>query len=140
MTEREDLTRELAALMLRAAPGMTVASQEEGGLSLNAPFANPQHPGQPMWFGGVRSGKAYVSYHLMPVYSHPALLEAISPALRRRMQGKSCFNFKKPEPDLMAELEALTAAAAEIYARPFTLERIDGQRIAAPATAGPSDN
>jgi len=137
MTGREDLTRELAALMLRAAPAMVVASEGPGGLSLNAPFADPLHPKQPMWFGGVRSGKAYVSYHLMPVYSHPALLQTLSPALRRRMQGKSCFNFRKPEPDLMAELEALTRAAAEIYARPFTLERIDGQLI---ATAGPSDN
>ena len=97
MTERDDLTRELTALMLRAAPAMVVASEGRSGLSLNAPFANPLHPRQPMWFGGVRSGKAYVSYHLMPVYSHPALLEAISPALRRRMQGKSCFNFKAPD-------------------------------------------
>jgi hypothetical protein len=140
MTGREDLTRELAALMLRAAPGMAVASRGEGGLSLNVPFANPQHPGQPMWFGGVRSGKAYVSYHLMPVYSHPALLQSLSPALRRRMQGKSCFNFKKPDPDLMAELEALTRAAAELYARPFTLERIDGQRLTTLAPSGPADN
>ncbi|MDH4386124.1 MAG: hypothetical protein QE280_11870 [Caulobacter sp.] len=140
MTERDDLTRQLTALMLRAAPAMVVALQGEGGLSLNAPFANPLHPKQPLWFGGVRPGKAYVSYHLMPVYSHPALLEGISPALRRRMQGKSCFNFKKPDPDLMAELEALTAAAAELYARPFTIERIDGQSVATPAPSGPADN
>jgi hypothetical protein len=61
-------------------------------------------------------------------------------ALRRRMQGKSCFNFKRPDPDLMAELEALTRAAAELYARHFTLERIDGQLLATPAPSGPSDN
>jgi hypothetical protein len=42
--------------------------------------------------------------------------------------------------DLTREPAALTAAAAEIYARPFTLERIAGQRIATAATAGPSDN
>jgi hypothetical protein len=33
------------------------------------------------------------------------------------MQGKTCFNFKKvPEPELMAELEQLTAAALEDWA------------------------
>jgi hypothetical protein len=29
----------------------------------------------------------------MPVYYFPDLLHDISPALKRRMQGKSCFNF-----------------------------------------------
>lgn len=45
------------------------------------------------WFGGVRLGKRYVSYYLMPVYVDPSLAGTISPELRRRMQGKSCFNF-----------------------------------------------
>lgn len=60
------------------------------------------------WFGGVRLGKAYVSYYLMPVYVEPVLLENISPALRRRMQGKSCFNFTTVDEPLLAELEELT--------------------------------
>ena len=30
---------------------------------------------------------------VMPVYALPALQNAISPALRKRMQGKSCFKF-----------------------------------------------
>ena|SRR5271165_7603877 len=75
-----------------------------------SPF--PQHKGQPMWFGSVRLGKAYVSFHLMPLYMNPALTKTISPALTRRMQGKTCFNFKtNPEPALIAELERLTEAA-----------------------------
>ena len=45
------------------------------------------------WFAGTRLGKRYVSYYLMPVYVEPSLLDGISPELRRRMQGKSCFNF-----------------------------------------------
>jgi hypothetical protein len=140
MTERDDLTRQLTALMLRAAPMMVMASKGDGGLSLNAPWPNPLHPKQPMWFGGVRVCKAYVSYHLMPVYSHPALLEGISTALRHRMQGKSCFNFKRSDPALLAELEALTAAAAELYARPFILARVDGQLAATAAPSGRSGN
>ena len=36
------------------------------------------------------------------------LLDSISDNLRKRMQGKSCFNFSKQDPDLFDELAALT--------------------------------
>jgi len=54
-----------------------------------SPF--PQHKGQPLFFGGIKIGKAYVSFHLMPLYMRPT---KISPELNKRMQGKACFNFK----------------------------------------------
>jgi hypothetical protein len=77
-----------------------------------SPF--PQHKGQPMYFGSVRLGKAYVSVHLMPLYMSPVLVKTISPALKKRMQGKTCFNFKTdPEPELIAALTRLTEAAFE---------------------------
>ena len=63
------------------------------------------------WFGGVRLGKRYVSYYLMPVYVDPSLAETISPELRGRMQGKSCFNFTKVDEGLFAELDSLTRAS-----------------------------
>jgi hypothetical protein len=65
------------------------------------------------WFGGVRIGKRYVSYYLMPVYVEPSLLKGISPGLKRRMQGKSCFNFTAVDDDLFGELEALTRSGYE---------------------------
>jgi hypothetical protein len=112
----------LTALMIRAAPAMTVERGEGGGVRLLASWDNPRTPGQRMWFGGVRTMKAYVSYHLMPVYSHAALAATIPPALKRRMQGKSCFNFKVLDPALFDQLEALTRDAAAAYARPFRIE------------------
>lgn len=60
-------------------------------------------------FAGVRIGKRYVSYHLMCVYMNAALSQEISPALAKRMQGKSCFNFTKVDDALFDELFALTA-------------------------------
>jgi len=72
----------------------------------------PQHKGQRLYFGSVRLGKAYVSFHLMPLYMCPVLAKNISPALKKRMQGKTCFNFRTgPEPELMAGLKLLTKAA-----------------------------
>ena len=47
------------------------------------------------YFAGIRVGKRYVSYYLMAVYASPELVETMSPELRRRMQGKACFNFTR---------------------------------------------
>lgn len=80
-------------------------------LVTKSPSPYPQHKGQPMFFGSVRLGKAYVSFHLMPLYMRPGLTKTISPALRKRMQGKTCFNFKTaPEPEILTELNRLTEA------------------------------
>src|SRR5215471_5766266 len=57
-----------------------------------SPF--PQHKGQPMYFGSVRRGKAYISFHLMSLYMSPKLTGGISPVLKKRMQGKTYFSFK----------------------------------------------
>lgn len=71
--------------------------------------------GGPMFFGAVIWGKAYVSYHLMPLYLFPSLKKTISAGLKRRMQGKACFNFHHHDDVLAAELSELTAAALEQY-------------------------
>ncbi len=69
-----------------------------------------------LMFGAVTMGKRYVSYHLMCVYMETDLLEAMSPELRQRMQGKSCFNFTKVDDALFDELSAITARGRELYA------------------------
>ncbi|MEL6789807.1 MAG: hypothetical protein AAFO78_04445 [Pseudomonadota bacterium] len=64
---------------------------------------------KPQMFGAVQIKKNYVSVHLMPVYCEPSLLESTSDTLRKRMQGKSCFNFKTrdeiPEKELSTLIE-----------------------------------
>ena len=50
-----------------------------------------------LFFGAAQIKKNYVSFYLMPVYMYPDLLKNISPELKKHMQGKSCFNFKKIE-------------------------------------------
>ena len=67
---------------------------------------------QPLCFGGVRLGKNYVSFYLMSVYASPELLKGMSPELKKRMQGKSCFNFKEVDEKLFRELASLTKAGA----------------------------
>lgn len=64
--------------------------------------------GKPIYFGSARLGKAYVSYHLFPLYCCAELQDDISEELRKRKQGKTCFNFKEADTKLFKELEALT--------------------------------
>ncbi len=71
--------------------------------------------GKPVWFAAVRMGKNYVSYHFMPIYMNPGLQKRISPELKKRMQGKACFNFNAVDSQLFRELEDLTAAGFEGY-------------------------
>ena len=63
---------------------------------------------QPLFFASTKIQKNYVSFYLMPVYACPDLLDDISPELRKRMQGKSCFNFTKLDPAILEELRVLT--------------------------------
>ena len=74
-----------------------------------SPSPFKQHKGEPMFFASVRTGKAYVSFHLLPLYMNETLSSKVSPALKKRMQGKACFNFRTPpEQDLLDELTRLT--------------------------------
>jgi hypothetical protein len=70
---------------------------------------------QPLFFAAVRMGKNYVSFHLMPIYGCADLREKMSPELKKRMQGKSCFNFTTPDKKLFKELAGLTRAGFTIF-------------------------
>jgi hypothetical protein len=92
-------------------------SSSEYVLKTRSPSPFPQHKGHPLDFGSVRVGKAYVSLHLMPIYMSPTLMKGLSPALKKRMQGKSCFNFTTvPAPEIIRELRALTEASLAEWA------------------------
>jgi hypothetical protein len=90
-----------------AAGGLQVRAGNQNQVELVGP-ATTQSMGREVWFGAVRMGKRYVSYHLMPIYACPDLLDSISPGLKKRMQGKSCFNFTRRDDELFRELDELT--------------------------------
>jgi hypothetical protein len=79
---------------------------------------------QPLCFGGVRLGKNYVSFYLMSVYASPDMLKNTSPELRKRMQGKSCFNFKEVDKKLFGELKALTKDGAAKFSNKQYIEEL----------------
>jgi hypothetical protein len=67
----------------------------------------PDAKGKPLFCCSVKIGSGKVQLHLMPIYSNPEWLSGVSDALKKRMQGKSCFNFAKHDAVLFNELGAL---------------------------------
>jgi len=59
----------------------------------------------------VERGRSYVGYHLMGLNGNTALAARLSTDLLTRKQGKTCFNFRRPEEVPLPELTQVTAAS-----------------------------
>ena len=92
---------------------LTLKADTSDSYYLDGPYSEKWK--KELFFASAQIKKNYVSFYLMPVYMYPELLNDISPELRKRMQGKSCFNFKKVERALFDELAALTHKGAEKF-------------------------
>ena len=113
MADLNSVFQELRKIMAPYAAKLQATRDDDQELYLDTQYL--QKNKKPLFFGAVQVKKRYVSFHLMPVYLKPELLAAISPALKARMQGKSCFNFTTLEPALVQELAALTQAGYASY-------------------------
>lgn len=121
-TEFKRVFAELKSIFKPYAKKMDVAQDTEDYYLLNTHHIMKNK--QPLCFGGVRLGKSYVSFYLMSVYASPDLLKAMSPELKKRMQGKSCFNFKEVDKKLFSELKALTKVGAAQFSDGKFIERL----------------
>ncbi len=97
----------------------SVVANEPGRYYLACKTAKTKS-GFAIWFGGVEIKKNYVSFHLIPVYGNAALREGLSPSLRKRMQGKSCFNFTEIDPAHVKELAAVTKKGCAGFIKKFS--------------------
>ncbi|MDP3085597.1 MAG: hypothetical protein Q8N44_18155 [Rubrivivax sp.] len=113
MPEFTNVFAELHKIMAPYAAKLDIKKDDETELYVDT--RHIQKNKKPLFFGAVQVKKSYVSFHLMPVYVKPELLASLSPELKSRMQGKSCFNFTAVEPALIKELTALTKAGYTSY-------------------------
>jgi hypothetical protein len=97
----------LRGILERHGKNLKVLVDKPGDFQLGSPTM-VDRVGRPLFVAAVQTKKNYVSFHLMPVYSDPGLLKGLSPALRKRMQGKSCFNFTTVDAEQIRELSSLT--------------------------------
>jgi hypothetical protein len=97
---------------------LVVQADQATGYALITPHSVGDKPKS---FGEVQIKKAYVSYYFMPVYYFPGLLHDASPALKRRMQGKSCFNFTSVDQleTTLAELTHLTERGFQRFTQEY---------------------
>lgn len=101
---------QLKTILETHARSFTVKADTADTYYLEGPYSETWK--KELFFGSTQIKKNYVSFYLMPVYMYPELLHDVSPALKKHMQGKSCFNFKSVEPALFDELAALTRKGA----------------------------
>ncbi len=92
---------------------LALGLDDAGNFSLDIPLEEGGKKSE--FFAAIQIKKNYVSFHLMPVYYHPDLLKSISADLKKRMQGKSCFNFTKVDNDLLLELSTLVKSSFAKY-------------------------
>lgn len=109
----DELFEELKTILSQYSSQLTVVHDEPGYYYLET--NKKDEKGKPYFFGMVKVGAKKVSFHLMPIYCDPSLVEEISSDLKNRMQGKSCFNFTKQQSELAKELTSLTEKCIESY-------------------------
>jgi hypothetical protein len=108
----DSVFRDLRAILERQASTLSVSDDGTKRYCLDAPIG----PATVKSWGGkakrqtipvawTEMGKAYVSFHLMGL---EAVSATLSPQLKARLQGKTCFNFSAPDRTLFNELEMVT--------------------------------
>ena len=113
MSDLDAVFIELKSIM--APYARTLDAKKDDTSELYVDTRHVQKNKKPLFFGAVQVKKSFVSFHLMPVYLKPELLAGLSPELKARMQGKSCFNFTQVDKPLFKQLAALTKAGFASY-------------------------
>jgi hypothetical protein len=74
-------------------------------------------PGVPAhdFFAAIKPAKRFVSLYLKPIYAHPQLLDGISPALRRTLNGRTAFNVATTDEQVLAVLASLVERSFVVY-------------------------
>ena len=67
------------------------------------------------WFAGVRAKSGTVTFMLLPMHTHPEVLENVSPELRKRKTGASLLTLRAGDEALIEELEQLVQRSFDAY-------------------------
>ena len=122
LPEFEMVFDRLKAILQKHAADFTVRPDTESSYGLQG---KPGPAALKVWGGKLKkpvmpvawieTGKSYVSFHIMGLYTNAALKNGLSKELKTRMQGKTCFNFRTINEILFKELEQLTVKAIKDF-------------------------
>jgi hypothetical protein len=113
MADFDEVFKRLKSILEPYGERLVVKEDQPGHYYLESDYSEKWK--KPLFFGAVTIQKHYVSFYLMPVYMFPELLGGISPGLKKRMQGKSCFNFKGVDEIAFVELANLVKKGFERF-------------------------
>jgi hypothetical protein len=105
----DELEAELRAVLV-AYEDVLEASEVNGMEVLRRPGVKP-HDG----FAGVRRKGDTVELILLPMYTHPELLEGLSAELSARKAGPSMLTFREGDERLIDEIERLVQRSFDAY-------------------------
>jgi hypothetical protein len=108
VSEFDDVYTRLRAILEPYAARTGFLHEEKRGRYQLSSSTKKDRAGRPLFIACAEVKKTYVSFHLLPLYMNPALLALVPPALKKRMQGKACFNFTTVDPARLKELRDLT--------------------------------
>ncbi len=113
LNEYEQIFNLLKNILSKYRKKMNLTEDNANSYVLVGPFSEKFK--RDLWFGAVLIKKNYVSYHLVPIYIYKNLAKEIPASLKKKMQGKSCFNFNKVDKHLFKQLELLTDKAFNMF-------------------------
>jgi len=127
---------ELRSILKKHSVGLKVIKDTQLDFTVTSPGVAPNK--KPLWFGCVLQKKSAVTFHFMPLYFNPKLIGQVPAELLKRMQGKTCFNFQRPDPVLFGMLDVVVGLGREQWERAGLLADgpISGERIMLAAKAG----
>jgi hypothetical protein len=119
----EEVYARLCGLLRKHKDKLSVGIEKPGEIWMSV--IDETYRGKPLYYGGVRLGKNYVSYHLVPVYIGKVRLSA---ELEKRKQGMACFNFASVDEKLFSELDKLTTEGLKNYSGKNLEKKMDARK------------
>ena len=68
-----------------------------------------------IYFAGAVIQKNFVGFYFFPIYTHPEKFTSLPAALKKTLKGKFCFNFKKIDKELLAQVDDLLKQGFSLY-------------------------
>ena len=118
--QSEAVYARLREMLIKHKDKLSVGIEKPGTIWMKV--TGETYRGKPLFYNGVRMGKNYVSYHLVTVYMNKVKM---SPELKKRMQGKGCFNFTAIDEKLFGELDQLTTEGLKTYSGKMLEKKMD---------------
>jgi len=68
-----------------------------------------------IYFAGVIIHKQFVSFYFFPLYTHPHFFADIPTEFKKYLKGKSCFNIKKLDLEILNQVKQLLQKGFDLY-------------------------